>query len=84
MHPPLSVRERPHWSNISTGHLPETGMVQNLVSDAYARFKSNTDGNVSQIYPALARVPSDLFGVCIVGTTGTVYAPETSSTSSPS
>ncbi len=73
MHPPLSVRERPHWSNISTGHLPETGMVQNLVSDAYARFKSNTDGNVSQIYPALARVPSDLFGVCIVGTTGTVY-----------
>jgi glutaminase len=49
-------------------------MVQNLVSDAYVRFKSNTDGKISQVYPALARVPSDLFGVCIVGTSGSVYA----------
>ena len=49
-------------------------MVQNLVSDAYARLKSNTDGEISQVYPALARVPSDLFGVCIVGTSGRIYA----------
>ena len=26
------------------------------------------------MYPALARVPSDLFGVCIVGTSGRIYA----------
>jgi glutaminase len=48
-------------------------MVQALVSDAHARFKSDTDGQNSQVYPALARVPSDLFGVCIVGTSGKVY-----------
>jgi glutaminase len=49
-------------------------MVQTLVSDAHARFQSNTEGKNSQVYPALARVPSDLFGVCIVGSSGSVYA----------
>jgi glutaminase len=63
--------ERPY---VSTGHLPEAETVQQLVSDAHRRFKSNTDGQTSQVYPALARVPSDLFGVCVVGTSGSVYA----------
>src|SRR5262245_32043709 len=72
MHSPIT--EQAHWPYISTGHLPESEVVQNLVSDAYARFKSNTDGEISQVYPALARVPDDLFGVCIVGTSGRVYA----------
>jgi glutaminase len=43
------------------------------VSDAHRLFKSNTDGQNSQVYPALARVPSELFGVCVVGTSGRVY-----------
>ncbi|MGE9007294.1 glutaminase A [Leptospira interrogans] len=63
--------ERPY---ISTGHLPEPEMVQELVSEAHRRFKSNTDGQNSQVYPALARIPSNLFGVCVVGTRGRVYA----------
>src|SRR6185295_10276311 len=54
--------DRPY---ISTGHLPEPEMVQRLVSDAYRRFKSNGDGHNSQVYPALARVPRELFGVCV-------------------
>ncbi len=74
MHSPISNTDQAHWSYISTGHLPEPEMVQNLVSDAYARLKPNTDGEISQVYPALARVPSDLFGVCIVGTSGRIYA----------
>ena len=53
--------ERPY---ISTGHLPEREMVQTLMSDAHSCFKSNKDGENSQVYPALARAPSDLFGVC--------------------
>ena len=48
--------------------------VNALVDDAYARYKANTEGEVSQVYPALARVPSDLFGICVVGTSGNVYA----------
>ncbi|MET3839223.1 glutaminase A [Bradyrhizobium sp. OAE829] len=63
--------ERPY---VSTGHLPGPEMVQALVSEAQRRFKSNTDGQNSQVYPALARIPSDLFGVCVVGTSGRVHA----------
>jgi glutaminase len=62
--------ERPY---ISTGHLPVHEMVQKLVSDAHERFKSDTGGENSQVYPALARVPRDLFGICVVGTSGRVY-----------
>jgi glutaminase len=58
---------------VSTGHLPAPEDVAALVRDVQARFKSNTDGEVSQVYPALARVPADLFGVCVVGTNGAVH-----------
>jgi glutaminase len=72
MQKPADINEMPEF--ISTGHLPVPEMVIELVSDAYARFKSNTEGDNSQVYPALARVPRDLFGVCVVGTSGNVYA----------
>jgi glutaminase len=74
MHSPSSIAERGHWTYISTGRLPEPEMVQKLVSDAHARFKPNTEGENSQVYPALARMPSDLFGICIAGTNGSIYA----------
>jgi glutaminase len=45
-----------------------------LVGEAHSRYKTNRDGKVSQVYPALARTPEDLFGICIVGTRGNVYA----------
>jgi glutaminase len=44
------------------------------LAEAHARFKSNSEGETSQVYPALAQVPSDLFGICVVGTSGRVYA----------
>jgi glutaminase len=59
---------------ISTGHLPSPDQVKALVAEAHARYGSNTEGSNSQVYPALARVPSSLFGVCIVGTSGSVYS----------
>jgi len=59
---------------VSTGHLPPPELVQALVSEAYERFKSVTEGKNSEVYPALARVPSELFGICVVGTSGNVYA----------
>ena len=74
MHSPASILEQSVWPYISTGHLPESEMVQRLVSEAHTRFKSNADGQNSQVYPALARVPSELFGVCVVGTSGNVYS----------
>ena len=59
---------------VSTGHLPSPELVRSLVSEAHRRFKSNTEGKNSDVYPALARVPSELFGICVVGTSGNVYA----------
>jgi glutaminase len=59
---------------VSTGHLPPPERVKALVAEAYERYKSNTEGQNSQVYPALARVPSTLFGVCVVGTSGNVHA----------
>jgi glutaminase len=49
-------------------------VVKSLVAEAYQRYRSNADGQNSQVYPALARVPGNLFGICVVGTTGNVYA----------
>src|SRR5215470_3152711 len=74
VHSPTSITDRSEEAYISTGHLPEPELVQRLVSEAHARFKSNSEGQNSQVYPALARVPSDLFGICVVGTSGRVYA----------
>ncbi len=61
-------------SFVSTGHLPSADLVKELVAAAYERFKNNTEGENSQVYPALASVPSTLFGICLVGTNGAVYA----------
>jgi len=64
-------RPRPY---ISTGHLPPDQDVVDLITAAYERFRTTTEGHNSTVYPALARVPSDLFGICVVGTNGHVYA----------
>jgi len=69
-----AVREVAGRDYVSTGHLPSREQVQALVAEAYERFKSNTEGENSDVYPALARVPSDLFGICVIGTSGDVYA----------
>jgi glutaminase len=72
--PSRGKTETTHGAYVSTGQLPSPERVSALVKDAYERFKSNTDGENSKVYPALARVPSDLFGICVVGTSGNVYA----------
>lgn len=59
---------------ISTGHLPAPDLVQQLIAQAHVEFGTNAEGENSQVYPALARVPSRLFGICVVGTNGAVYA----------
>ncbi|MBP1467893.1 glutaminase A [Candidatus Chloroploca sp. M-50] len=59
---------------ISTGQLPADAQVQALVDEAYARFRLRDEGENAQHYPALARVPRDLFGICVVGVNGKIYA----------
>jgi glutaminase len=59
---------------VSTGHLPSPDMIRDLVAEAHDRFKSNSEGSNSQVYPALAKVSSKLFGVCVIATNGNMYA----------
>ena len=63
--------DRPY---VSTGHLPAPDLVETLVAEAHDKFKSNSDGENSQVYPALAKVPADLFGICVVETNGIIHA----------
>jgi glutaminase len=62
------------YQYVSTGHLPPAEHIIRLVDEAYERCRSNEDGKNSQVYPALAEVPSELFGICVVGTNGEIYA----------
>ena len=36
-------------------------------------YRSETSGETSQTYPALARVPGDLFGICVAGISGRIF-----------
>src|SRR6478735_2608487 len=58
---------------VSTGHLPDPVDVGVILAETHALHAHNTDGEVSQVYPALARVDPALFGLSIVGTSGNVY-----------
>jgi glutaminase len=59
---------------VSTGRLPPAERIKEMAAEARERFLWNTEGRNSQVYPALAVVPSDLFGVCVVDTGGGVHA----------
>lgn len=59
---------------VSTGQLPPSDQVARLVTDAHQRFEAVALGQNSQVYPALARVPSHLFGICVVAVDGRVVA----------
>ena len=58
---------------VSTGELPDPASVRALVDEAYERYRDNREGRTAT-YPPLARVPHDLFGVCVADTHGRIYA----------
>jgi glutaminase len=60
-------------SHISTGHLPAPECVQSLVEETHARFVSVTDGDNADYIPALAEVPSHLFGVALAEVSGEIH-----------
>jgi glutaminase len=74
MHTRSEIGAAAESAYVSTGRLPAPERVRDLVAEAYERYRANTDGQNSQVYPALARVPSELFGICVVDTGGNIYA----------
>ena len=55
---------------VSTGHLPPAEHVRLLVNEAHERFRANADGELSRVYPSLAAVDPDRFGICVANTGG--------------
>lgn len=58
---------------VSTGQLPDPALVRQLLDDAHHRFGTCTDGANADYIPALARVPSELFGICLAGVSGSCF-----------
>ncbi|HEX5498586.1 MAG TPA: glutaminase, partial [Thermomicrobiales bacterium] len=61
-------------SPVSTGRLPLPRRVRALLYMAHERFARVDDGANADVYPALADVPRALFGICVAGTDGALYA----------
>lgn len=55
---------------VSTGHLPGREFVSNAIASAYQRYQDVTDGEVSNVYPVLATVNPDLFGISLISSHG--------------
>lgn len=49
---------------------PTRDQIQTVVTDAYNKFKDNTEGKNADYIPVLAQVDSKLFGVAVVATDG--------------
>ena len=63
-------RERPF---VSHGDLPREELIRALVDEAHTRYVPDREGTVSDVYPALERVPPDLFGIAVSNVRGLVY-----------
>ena len=61
-------------AHVSTGRLPIPERVRALLYAAHERFAANDEGQNSDVYPALAAVPRDLFGICVAAADGAIYA----------
>ena len=60
---------------VPSGRPERPGAVRaaELIDEAFARFKGVDEGEVSQVYPALAEADPALFGLCVVDVAGTVH-----------
>jgi Glutaminase len=56
---------------VATGTLPARDAVQELVAEAYQRYRAESRGNVSTVYPALAAADPDRLGICVASVDGT-------------
>jgi glutaminase len=59
---------------VSTGALPTASVVQELVNEAWRRYRSVEDGEIATYIPELARVRADAFGLCIGSVDGTMFS----------
>lgn len=61
-------------AHVSTGRLPLPERVRGLLYTAHERFNAIDEGENATVYPALAAVPRELFGICVAASDGAIYA----------
>ncbi|HMN95366.1 MAG TPA: glutaminase A [Phycisphaerales bacterium] len=74
LYAPVPIDPASAAAAVSTGRLPEPGLVGRLVREAWERYRHVDDGTVADYIPALAKVSRTLFGLAVVGVDGTVHA----------
>jgi len=70
LHEQLPFDEATTPPRVSTGELPQADEVRVVVTEAYERYRSNSDGEVADYIPVLAEASPDLFGISVVGARG--------------
>jgi glutaminase len=73
MHQDLPFDEETTPPRISTGDLPQPEEVEQLLTEAYERYRTTSDGKVADYIPVLADASPDLFGICVVGARGRFF-----------
>ena len=71
---PGNSRDTSVEAPVSTGDLPLPGRVRDEITAAWEQFADVNDGQNAAVYPALAAVPRNLFGLCVAGVDGRLYA----------
>ena len=68
------MTERRHasrdYAHISTGALPSADVVRAELERAHVLYRTNREGDVSAVYPALAEAHPDYFGIAVAGANG--------------
>lgn len=59
---------------VSTGELPDPDEIERLLEHAHRSYLALDEGEVADYIPALAETPPDLFGICLYGVSGRMYA----------
>lgn len=70
--PPVTAGPADGAAPVSTGRLPREAEVRRLVRQAWERHRGEDSGENASHYPALAEMPRDAFGVCVVAVAGYV------------
>ncbi|MBN8710697.1 MAG: glutaminase [Verrucomicrobia bacterium 61-8] len=59
--------------HVSNGRLPSPECVQTLIEETHAEFRTVGTGANADYIPALAAVPTELFGICLTEVSGVVH-----------
>src|SRR3954463_5719169 len=70
MHEGMPFDEETTPPPVSTGELPAVDDIRDAVTEAFERYRANTDGTVADYIPVLAQASPDWFGISVVGAGG--------------